>query len=178
MKILLIALIAGLLLLGCTSTQPTASPSAAASVASISAPTAAVTASPQPSSTTSPTTSTTASPAATVTSEVTASPTTQGGPRVIEVVGTTNGGTKWEWMPSTITVKKGEKVKFSVNVPAGDVPHGFFIPEFGINAKLAPGETVETSEFTPQKAGTFPFSCSVFCGAGHRGMVGQLVVTE
>jgi heme/copper-type cytochrome/quinol oxidase subunit 2 len=31
--------------------------------------------------------------------------------------------------------------------------------------------------FTPDKAGTFTFLCDVFCGDGHEGMSGRLVVT-
>ena len=32
-------------------------------------------------------------------------------------------------------------------------------------------------EATPDKAGTFIFLCDVFCGDGHEGMNGTLVVT-
>jgi cytochrome c oxidase subunit 2 len=34
-----------------------------------------------------------------------------------------------------------------------------------------------TVEFVADKAGTFTFSCSVYCGKGHRGMKGELVVS-
>jgi cytochrome c oxidase subunit 2 len=30
--------------------------------------------------------------------------------------------------------------------------------------------------FTPRKAGQFAFSCDVFCGSGHEGMDGVIVV--
>ena len=57
----------------------------------------------------------------------------------------------YEFDPSVITVKKGEKVRL------GDPT---------------------TIEFTADKAGTFEFKCSVYCGLGHRKMKGKLVVEE
>ena len=33
-----------------------------------------------------------------------------------------------------------------------------------------------SSEFTADRAGTFPFQCSVFRGLGHKKMKGQLIV--
>jgi len=48
---------------------------------------------------------------------------------------------------------------------------------FKIKQKLKKGEP-SIIEFTPDKAGTFPFKCSIFCGMGHRGMKGTIVVEE
>lgn len=80
---------------------------------------------------------------------------------------------KWEFTPSTITVKEGSEVK--LNIRSVDVTHGFRIAEFGVSETLSPGKTV-TVEFTADKKGTFSFFCTVFCGSGHSGMRGQLVV--
>ncbi len=96
---------------------------------------------------------------------------------MINVVGTTNGGTKWEWQPSQITVRKGEHVVFHVSVPAGDATHGFSIVEFGINQAVSPGQSADV-DLTPDRAGPFSYFCSVSCGAGHSGMRGTLVVTD
>jgi cytochrome c oxidase subunit II len=41
----------------------------------------------------------------------------------------------------------------------------------------ASGEPV-TLEFVADKAGTFGFSCSEYCGSGHSSMRGRLVVAE
>ena len=71
-------------------------------------------------------------------------------------------------------VKKGDKVRLLVT--SLDVPHGLSIPEYGINERLDPGKTV-TVEFTADKTGSFTAFCSVFCGAGHSKMGGQIVVT-
>jgi cytochrome c oxidase subunit 2 len=79
----------------------------------------------------------------------------------------------FEFVPSTITVNKGDKVKLTIT--ATDVTHGFSIPDFGVSATLEPNQP-KTVEFTADKAGTFSFRCSVFCGDGHSGMTGTLIV--
>jgi cytochrome c oxidase subunit 2 len=82
---------------------------------------------------------------------------------------------KYEFNPNVITVKKGERVKLIIT--ALDRDHGFKLEAFGINQKLKKGDPT-TIEFTADKAGTFPFQCSEFCGLGHRKMKGKLVVEE
>ena len=82
---------------------------------------------------------------------------------------------KYEFSPNPIRVKKGEPVKLIIT--ATDHDHGFSLEAFHIKQKLKKGEPA-TIEFTPDKAGTFPFKCSVFCGMGHGGMKGALVVEE
>lgn len=81
----------------------------------------------------------------------------------------------WSFEPSTITVKKGDQVR--LNITSVDVEHGFALGAYGINVTLPPN-TTKTIEFSADKVGTFKFSCSVFCGAGHSDMDGTLVVTE
>ena len=75
--------------------------------------------------------------------------------------------------PSTIEVNKGDKVRLIVT--STDVPHGISINEYGISERLDVGKPV-TIEFTADKEGTFTAFCSVFCGAGHSGMKGKLIV--
>lgn len=82
---------------------------------------------------------------------------------------------KYEFSPNPIRVKNGEHVKLVVT--ATDHDHGIKLDAFHINHKLKKGEPT-VIEFTPDKAGTFPFKCSVFCGFGHGGMKGTLVVEE
>ncbi len=82
---------------------------------------------------------------------------------------------RWEFNPSVITVKKGKKAR--LNISSLDVPHSFVLSVFNINEFLAPGQT-KVVEFTPEEIGTFNFSCSVYCGDGHSGMKGILVVEE
>lgn len=82
---------------------------------------------------------------------------------------------KYEFNPNVITVKKGEHVRLIIT--ALDRDHGFDLEAFGINQRLKKGDPT-TIEFTADKAGTFEFKCSQFCGLGHGKMKGKLVVEE
>ncbi len=80
---------------------------------------------------------------------------------------------KWEFEPNTLTVNKGDLVK--LRIESIDVDHGISLPAFGINERLEVDDKVDI-EFVADKEGVFPFSCSVYCGSGHGGMDGQLIV--
>ena len=82
---------------------------------------------------------------------------------------------KYKFDPDVITVKKGEAVRLIIS--ALDRKHGFQLKEFGIKQELLKGVPT-TIEFTADKAGTFEFKCSEFCGFGHGRMKGKLVVEE
>jgi cytochrome c oxidase subunit 2 len=82
---------------------------------------------------------------------------------------------KYEFDPGVINVKKGDDVELVIT--ALDHDHGFKLEVFKINERLKKG-TATTVRFTPDKAGTFPFECSHFCGVGHGRMKGKLVVSE
>lgn len=80
---------------------------------------------------------------------------------------------KYEFDPGTIRVKQGEHVRLILT--ALDHDHGFKLDAFKIDQLLTKGQTA-TVEFTADKAGTFPFECSHFCGLGHKKMKGELIV--
>lgn len=80
---------------------------------------------------------------------------------------------QFKFVPDVVNVKKGEKVRLLVE--SMDVTHGLAIDALNINQNLPPHK-VETIEFTPDKTGTFPFDCSVYCGVEHGKMTGKLVV--
>jgi len=80
---------------------------------------------------------------------------------------------KYEFNPRVIDVKQGEHIKLIIT--ATDHDHGFECGEFHINQLLKKGQPA-TIEFTADKAGTFPFRCSHFCGMGHLKMKGQIIV--
>ena len=80
---------------------------------------------------------------------------------------------RFEFVPSTITLKKGETVKLVVT--SEDVTHGLFIRPLKIDTDLTPGETQQIT-VTPQAAGTFTAICHHFCGAGHGNMKLTVVV--
>ena len=77
------------------------------------------------------------------------------------------------FVPGEVRVKLGQKVRLIVT--SADVLHGIAIPAFNVHADLPVG-VATTVEFTADQKGSFPFFCSVFCGSGHRGMKGMLIV--
>lgn len=79
----------------------------------------------------------------------------------------------WRFEPAEIKLKKGDKVRLIIK--SIEVEHGFSLLAFGIDEKLMPGKET-TVEFIADKKGTFPFFCSVYCGSGHGGMRGKLIV--
>jgi cytochrome c oxidase subunit 2 len=81
---------------------------------------------------------------------------------------------KFEYAPAVIELKVGEPVV--IEITSLDRKHGFSAPELGIDAVIVPGKTARV-RFVPDRAGTFVFHCSVFCGSGHEGMTGQIVVS-
>lgn len=82
---------------------------------------------------------------------------------------------KYAFSPDTIHVRKGERVRLIIT--ATDHDHGIKLEAFRVEQKLKKGVPT-TVEFVADKAGTFPFKCSVFCGLGHGGMKGTLIVEE
>ena len=80
---------------------------------------------------------------------------------------------KYEFDPEVITVKQDEHIRLVIT--ALDHDHGFKIDAFHIDQLLKKGEPT-TIEFTADTIGAFPFQCSHFCGLGHKGMKGELVV--
>lgn len=81
----------------------------------------------------------------------------------------------WEFEPSEVRVKKGDRVK--ITVTSEDVAHGIGIEGYDASVKLGAGETA-TLEFVADKSGEFRMYCNVFCGEGHRQMTAQLIVEE
>ena len=83
---------------------------------------------------------------------------------------------QFSFSPSTITVKKGEKVK--ITVASKDVTHSLLIPEFNVNSGPVAKDQSGAVEFTADKAGAFEFRCATVCGVDHKDMKGTLIVEE
>ena len=79
------------------------------------------------------------------------------------------------WLPATLVVHKGDKVKIKLinNVKADPNQHGYSIAAFNVAAVVTRGEPKEI-EFVADKAGVFPITCQLH--PAHIG--GQLVVQE
>lgn len=80
---------------------------------------------------------------------------------------------RFEFMPALIVLKRDEPVVLQLT--SLDRRHGFLAPDFHIDADIDPGRPTLV-HLVPHVAGTYPFHCSVFCGDGHEGMAGQIVV--
>jgi len=106
----------------------------------------------------------------TSTSTATSTPTSSGSSSVKEFA---ISAKNFSFVPSTMTVKKGDTVKITFKNDSGI--HDFKIDEFAVATKqLKTGES-ETVEFVADKTGAFEYYCSV---GTHRqmGMKGTLTV--
>jgi cytochrome c oxidase subunit 2 len=92
----------------------------------------------------------------------------QDGPRVIAVI-----AKKFAYDPDEIHLKVGEAVVLELK--SLDVVMGFNCPDFKLRSDILPGR-VSRVELKPDKAGTFPFFCDIFCGSGHEDMNGAFIV--
>jgi len=82
---------------------------------------------------------------------------------------------KFDYLPDTITVKKGKPVV--LELIALDRVHGFNAPGLGLRTDITPGPPT-ILRFTPEKTGVYNLHCDNFCGDGHEGMTGQIIVTD
>ncbi len=80
---------------------------------------------------------------------------------------------KFEFLPAEIHVKAGTLVKLELQSIEGT--HGFALDDFGLDVELEEGVAVPVEFYVPAPA-THPFHCSHFCGSGHFGMKGHVVV--
>jgi cytochrome c oxidase subunit II len=93
-----------------------------------------------------------------------------GGERVIQI-----SAERYEYSPAKVTLKKGEAV--ILELTSEDRLHGFHIKDLGVRADVLPGQPVRV-RIVPDKVGTFPFTCDLFCGSGHGDMNGVITVTN
>lgn len=79
------------------------------------------------------------------------------------------------WYPKKFSVPYAKDVRLLIrNVET--VSHGFAIPDFNVSVnEIKAGEVVVVS-FKPDKRGTFPFMCTVWCSDEHLQMRGELAV--
>jgi len=83
---------------------------------------------------------------------------------------------KFEYSPNEIRIKTGVPVVFEFT--SLDRVHGFTVPDLGgIRATIEPGKVTRLTILAP-KAGTYEFHCDLFCGEGHEGMTGKIIVED
>jgi len=81
---------------------------------------------------------------------------------------------RFRFTPDVIELKRGETVTLAFT--SIDFVHGFSVPDLHLRADLLPGRVTKV-RLTPTRAGRLDFLCDNFCGDGHEGMNGHLLVT-
>lgn len=99
-----------------------------------------------------------------------AAPRAQAAPRRVPIV-----ARRFQFTPDRVELERGVPVVLALSTL--DRTHGFAAPALGLEARIEPGPPLEVP-LTPDRAGTFAFYCDIFCGSGHEGMSGTLVVRE
>jgi cytochrome c oxidase subunit 2 len=95
-------------------------------------------------------------------------PPANGAERVVKVT-----ARKFSYNPDVIELEVG--VPAVIELTSLDREHGFTIPDLGLRIDVEPGKTARV-RVVPDKVGTFPFHCDIFCGSGHEEMAGRIVV--
>lgn len=80
---------------------------------------------------------------------------------------------RYDFDPEELHVEAGTLV--TLTITSIDDVHGFDLPDWDIDVRLDP-DTPVTVEFLAPEPGTYEFHCSHFCGMGHFGMNGRIVV--
>lgn len=81
---------------------------------------------------------------------------------------------RFSFTPNRIVVNQGDTVR--IRIHSADVKHGFAIEAFHVEQVVPSGGEPVTIEFVASQPGTFKFECSEYCGTGHEGMGGVLIV--
>ncbi len=94
--------------------------------------------------------------------------------RQFTVVAIEQDGSKF-WIPGTLIVKKGDKIKINLinNIKSEPNTHGYAIDAFGIKEIIARGEPKAVT-FTADKSGIF----TVYCHQHPKHIGGQILVLE
>ncbi len=90
-----------------------------------------------------------------------------------------------KFFPGLMVVNQGDTVNVTI-INTDDMPHGFAIAAYQINAGIDPGQDLQNGSIAPVTTslqpfnasipGIFRFLCTTPCGPGHFEMVGALIV--
>ena len=81
---------------------------------------------------------------------------------------------RFKFEPSIITVTQGDRIRLRLR--SADRDHHFAIKAFRVKTLIPKTGEAVTVDFVADRAGTFEFTCAEYCGTGHSGMKGRLVV--
>lgn len=87
---------------------------------------------------------------------------------------------RYRFLPGTnrpVRVRTGERVGLALTAldDGYHSGHGLRIPAFDVDLQALPGG-VTTTTFLAEPSGRYEMHCDVYCGSGHEGMHGTLVV--
>lgn len=83
---------------------------------------------------------------------------------------------RFAFTPDRLEATRGDHVR--VVLRSADGTHGFAIKKLKVDVDVPKGGEPVVVEFDADQAGSFPISCSEYCGRGHSRMKGLLVVSE
>lgn len=83
-------------------------------------------------------------------------------------------GEMWRWSP-VLVLEVNQSYK--MHISSKDVVHGLSIQPVNMNFQVYPTYDY-VLEFKPTEAGEYKIICNEFCGIGHSGMIGKIVVIE
>ena len=81
---------------------------------------------------------------------------------------------RYRFEPAIISATQGDRVRLRIR--SADVTHSLAIKAFRVKTVAPRGGEPVIVEFVADRAGTFEITCSEYCGSGHSGMKGTLVV--
>jgi cytochrome c oxidase subunit II len=81
---------------------------------------------------------------------------------------------RYKFTPDHIEVNEGDTVR--ITVKSADGTHGFAIKKMHVDTMVPKGGEAMTVEFVADKPGSFPITCSEYCGRGHSKMKAVLDV--
>jgi len=83
-------------------------------------------------------------------------------------------GQMWRWSP-VLVLKKDEW--YTLHISSKDLLHGFSLQPSNMNFQVYPDYDY-VLKFKPTAAGENKIICNEYCGIGHHGMIGKIVVIE
>jgi heme/copper-type cytochrome/quinol oxidase subunit 2 len=83
---------------------------------------------------------------------------------------------RFTFTPDRFEVTRGDHVRLTVR--SADGTHGLAIKKLKLDVEVPKGGKSVVLEFDADQSGSFPVTCSEYCGRGHSQMKGLLVVNE
>ncbi len=79
----------------------------------------------------------------------------------------------YDWGNFILELEKGKT--YRLHLTSLDLRHAIVVRELGLMNRIKSGE-IKTIIFAPRRAGRFRIVCGEWCGPGHAGMVGTIIV--